>query len=451
MMSEMPRRPNAAAKLVNARDFALILLDKKRLPGWNENPVRERKPSAPRDPRDRALAEQIVNGVVKNLLLLRNTIEHYSGKSLAGIDPVVQKILAIGLFQLKFLDRIPASAAVNQAVEQTKTFGRRRASGFVNAVLRNVERQAAPAVPDVNVDPEGYAELALSHPRELFRRLVALLGAERALAFCRHDNAEPPMILRLFKGVTPADLLEDAEAIEFVPHELPGLLVVRGARGTILAHWAKLGLAQVQDATAAGVVEKMRITTGLRVLDRCAGLGTKTMQIQERVGPKGEVVAVDSSMFRTVKLQQLLRDRGIPNVCVIHGSKLSEIGENISGLFDRILIDVPCSNSGVLARRPEARYRFAVDSVAKVQRNILDDTLGRLASGGLLVYSTCSVWPEENELQIRDLLSRNPGFELVEERSILPSFDETAPEKYHDGGYFAVIGKQWPQGRNSGL
>jgi 16S rRNA (cytosine967-C5)-methyltransferase len=427
---------------VNARDFALFLLDMERLPGWKPNLVRKKTFSPPSDARDWALAEQIVNGVVKNLLLLQEAIEHYSGKSLAGIDPVVQKILAIALYQLKFLDRIPASAAVDEAVEQSKRFGQRRASGFVNAVLRNVERQPAPVFPDANADPEGYAQRALSHPPELFRRLVALLGNERALAFCRHDNAEPPTILRLFKGVTPAELLGDAGAIEFMPHELPGLLVVRGARAAVLARWAKLGLAQVQDATSAGVVERIRISPGQRVLDRCAGMGTKTMQIQERVGTDGEVFAMDSSMFATDRLRQLLLDRGITNVRVIHGSKLSEMGEGIPESFDRILIDVPCSNSGVLARRPEARYRHSVDSLARIQRQILDDTLPRLASGGLLVYSTCSVWPEENEMQIRDFLSRNSGLELVEERSTLPSFGETAPEKYHDGGYFAVLARR---------
>jgi 16S rRNA (cytosine967-C5)-methyltransferase len=426
---------------VNARDFALFLLDNKWLPGWKQNLVRVEKPTAPKDMRDWALAEQIFNGVVKNLLLLRHHIEHYSGKSLAGIDPVVQKILAIALYQLMFLDRIPASAAVDEAVEQTKRFGQRRASGFVNAVLRNVERQPAPAVPDANTDPEGYAELALSHPRELFRRLVTLLGNERAFAFCRHDNTEPPRILRLFKGVTPAQLLVDAAETEISPHESPGLVVVRRVRKGALSQWSKSGLAQVQDATSAGVVERMRISPGQRVFDRCAGMGTKTMQIQERVGTDGEVFAMDSSMLRIVRLRQLLLDRGITNVRVTHGSELSEIGAEIPDSFDRILIDVPCSNSGVLARRPEARYPLAVDSVAKVQRYILDDTLPRLASGGLLIYSTCSVWPEENEMQIRDFLLRSPGLELVEEHSTLPSFEETAPEKYHDGGYTAVVAR----------
>jgi len=274
---------------------------------------------------------------------LRESIEHYSGKSVSGIDDLVQKILTIGLYQLKFLDRVPVSAAVDQAVEQTKRFGRQRAAGFVNAVLRNVGRQAAPSIPDPIADPEGYAERVLSHPRELFRRLVALLGRERALAFCRHDNAEPPTILRLFRGVEQSALMEEwkklpgASPIEIVPHELTGLLVVHGGRSRpVLARWAKAGLAQVQDATAAGVVEKMRITPGLRILDRCAGLGTKTLQIQERMGIDGEVTAMDSSTFRTNRLKQLLVDRGLSNVRIALGSKLSEIGGDIPDSFDRI-------------------------------------------------------------------------------------------------------------------
>ncbi len=225
---------------MNARDFALIQLDEKRLPGWKPNLIREQNPSEPSDPRDWALAEQIVNGVVKTLLSLQRDIQHYSGKSPAKIDPLIVKILAIAIYQLKFLDRIPASAAVDEAVEQAKRFNQRRSAGFVNAVLRNVGRQPPPPVPDANLDPEGYAQFVLSHPSELFRRLVSLLGTGRALEFCRHNNAEPPTIVRLFKGVEPSALA--ASGVEILPHQEPGLFVVREARRAVLAQWAREGL-----------------------------------------------------------------------------------------------------------------------------------------------------------------------------------------------------------------
>ncbi len=424
---------------MNARDFALIQLDGKRLPGWKPNLVAERKPSQPHDPRDWALAEQIVSGVVKNLLSLQRDVQHYSGKSAAQIDPLVAKILAVAMYQLKYLDRIPAPAAVDQAVQQAKRFGRRRSAGFVNAVLRNVSRQPAPPVPDLDRDPERYAQFVLSHPPELFRRLVALLGTERALEFARHDNAVPPTIVRLFKGVEPSSLT--AAGVEILPHHDPGLLVVREARCAVLARWASEGLAQVQDATAAGVVEQMRISPGQRVLDRCAGLGTKTMQIQQRVGASGEVFAVDPAEFRCAALTKVLKDRQVSNVKVLQVGKLAAAAAEIPGSFDRILIDVPCSNSGVLARRPEARYASGLDCLVKLQREILDDTLPWLGSDGLLVYSTCSVWPVENELQVKQFLDRHSGLELVAQRSILPGSSD--PQSYHDGGYFAVLAKRF--------
>jgi 16S rRNA (cytosine967-C5)-methyltransferase len=422
---------------LNARDFALVQLDGKRLPGWKPNLIREQKISEPSDPRDWALAEQIVNGVIKTLLSLQHDIEHYSGKSAAKIDPLVVKILAIAIYQLKYLDRIPAAAAVDEAVEQTKRFGRRRSAGFVNAVLRNVGRQPPPVVPDPEVDPETYAQFVLSHPPELFRRLVSLFGTERALAFCRHDNIEPPTIVRLFKGIEPAKL--NVSGVEILPHRQPGLFVVRNARRTVLAQWAREGLAQVQDATAAGVVEQMKIAPGQRVLDRCAGLGTKTIQIQEHVGATGQVFAVDPSAFRCAALGRTLKDRNISNVKILQVGKLAPIATEIPASFDRILVDVPCSNSGVLARRPEARYATGVDCLVKLQREILEDTLTWLGPGGLLVYSTCSVWPEENEQQIKQFMGRHPELALVDERSILP--DSADLLDYHDGGYVAVLQK----------
>jgi len=424
---------------MTGRDFALHLLDVKRLPRWPTGALRRSKAQVPRDPRDLALAEQIAVGVTKNLLLLQHHVEHYSGKALEQIDPLVRKILTIGLYQLEFLDRVPASAAVDEAVKQAKRFGRARAAGMVNAVLRNATRQPPPIPPDPRIDPQGFAQLALSHPPKLFAALVNLLGTERALDFCRHDNAQPPTLVRLFAGADAAALA--TPGVRLVPHERPGMLVVDRARQELLGRWARQGLAQVQDATAAAVVDHLDIRPGQLVMDRCAGLGTKTLQMQERVGAPGEVVAVDSSAARCQALRRLLAERRIDNVRVLQSGELSSIAVEIGTTpFDRILIDVPCSNSGVLARRPEARYSWQIDCLTIVQKRILDDTAGHLAPGGRMVYSTCSIWPAENQRQIEDFLTRHPGFKLLEQQTILPSFQTTDPSQYHDGGYLAVLG-----------
>jgi len=174
---------------MNARDAALLELDRIHLPGWRGGAVRGRRDVGDLDPRDRALAEQIRIGVIKNLLLIQHLIQHHSGRSLASIDELVQKVLAIGLYQLRFLTRIPASAAVDEAVEQARRFGQPRATGFVNAVLRNAIRDADPSMPP---------EIELSHPAALIKRLRDLLGDEgRMVEFARHDNREPPTIVRV--------------------------------------------------------------------------------------------------------------------------------------------------------------------------------------------------------------------------------------------------------------
>ena len=303
---------------MNARDFALVELDRRRLPKWPAKAIARRPADqlAPDDPRDIALAEHLIVGVIKNLLLLQHALIHYSGRRLGQIDPLVAKILAIGLYQLRFMDRIPESAAVDEAVEQSRRCGRARASAFVNAVLRNATRSPELPLPDPISNPRGHGELALSHPPELFDRLLDVAGTpEAALDICRHNNSQPSTLVRLFKGVT-IELLQ-LPAATIIPHERPGICVVEAAKRTTFESWATRGLAQVQDATAAEVVNTMELAPGQRVLDRCAGRGTKTLQIQDELG-EGQVVAIDPHP-RALALQKLLEGAGSrTSSCIVH-------------------------------------------------------------------------------------------------------------------------------------
>ncbi len=428
--------------MITARDYALAELDARRLPGWPPGLLKARgtapAPNPPADPRDRALGDQIIHGVLKNLLYLQWLIEHMTQRSLRRVDPVAQKILAIGLYQLRFLSRVPASAVVDEAVKQSKRVGNAHAAGFINAVLRKATRESDPPTPDRSTDPLAYAQIVLSHPKELYERLASLLKPADALQFCEHDNREPPTIVRLYRGISPDAL--NAPEITVTPHQRAGLFIVSPAKTSLLAEWAGRGIAQVQDPTAAQVVPQLQIEPGQVVLDRCCGLGTKTLQMQERVGD-GSVVAMDPSDQRIRTLRQLLERRRIGNVRLFQLGMLKDIPADQQRNFDRILVDAPCSNSGVLARRPEARY-FQDDrhlaSLTKIQNRILEDSYPFLKKGGQLVYSTCSVWPEENQVRVAEFLKRHPDLQLVEEETTLPSFDPDPPH-YHDGGYFAVL------------
>jgi 16S rRNA (cytosine967-C5)-methyltransferase len=430
--------PLSGFKMTKPRDHALRELDGRRLPNWPGGALKGKPSAPPADPRDLALAENITVGVIKNLLLLQHLMQHYSGRTLKQIDPVVQKILAIALFQLRFLDRVPASAAVDEAVEQARRFGQSRAAGFVNAILRKATREPEVPLPGREKAAE-YARVVLSHPPELFRRLEEILGRDDALRFCEHDQGVPPAIIRASSAMTTEPLV--APGITLTPHEQPGMFVVEGAKRVHLADWAARGLAQVQDPTAAVVVGQLGALSGQTILDRCAGLGTKTLQIRDAVGEKGRVVAMDPAAARCDGLRHLLRQRGIGNVEVHTAGWLAEMGGEASGQFDAILADVPCSNSGVLARRPEARYAQGgglLDSLARLQDRIMDDSAPFTRPGGLLLYSTCSVWPEENRMRVDAFLARHADYELLREQLTLPSFG-FEPARYHDGGYFALL------------
>lgn len=425
--------------MTKPRDHALRELDAKRLPHWAVATLKSNSKSAiahpPADPRDLALAENITVGVVKNLVLLQHLIQHYSGRSLRSIDAVVQKILAIGLYQLRFLDRVPTSAAVDQAVEQARRFGQSKATGFINAVLRKATRESNPPLPSRDRAAE-YAHIVLSHPPDLFRKLEHLLGKDDALRFCEHDQSEPPTIVR-----ASVETLIAPQATILAPHEAPGMYVVTGAKRSHLADFAARGLAQVQDPTAAAVAAHLNAQPGQALLDRCAGLGTKTLQLRELVGDAGRIIAIDPAEQRGQGLRHLLAQRKIENVTVHTAAWLADLKDSIPNSFDAILADVPCSNSGVLARRPEARYAqtpAALASLAKLQDRILADSAPFLRPGGRLVYSTCSVWPEENRQRIDAFLQQHPDFELLHDQSTLPSFDE-GPTRYHDGGYVAAM------------
>jgi 16S rRNA (cytosine967-C5)-methyltransferase len=417
---------------MTARDHALFELDAKRLPNWPANLLSRDRPRGRLEPRDLALSEQLTLGVVKNLLLLQHLTQHHSKRNLKSIDPLTQKIIAIGLYQLRFLTRVPPSAAVDEAVKQSRRFGRSRASGFVNAVLRNATRDPDPPLPP---------PIALSHPKQLFRKLEALLGSQDALRFCEHDRLEPPTILRIADPLAVSRIQQLGPDVVISPHEQPHLYVLENAKRPLLAQLAQEGIAQVQDPTAAAVVPRMDIRPGLTVLDRCSGLGTKTLQIAELLGDTGEIHAIDASPQRVEGLRELVHARAVRNVHAHHASWLRDVAGQLPEQFDRILIDAPCSNSGVLARRPEARYHQTdgtLKSLARLQDDILNDTIPATKPRGLLVYSTCSVWPEENRQRVEAFLANHPDFELLEEKSTLPSFDPS-PANYHDGGYHAVL------------
>ena len=431
---------------MDPRDYAVLALDERELPGLPRQAFKRRSPVPPEDPRDRALAEALVAGVIKNLRLLDTLLGVYAKRPTSRIDGRARLILLVALAQIRLFDRIPDHALVTEAVQQTRRLrepGLSRASGFVNAVLR-----AAVARADVGdkLPPRGnaaaYCEVALSHPRRVVQKLIELLGAGDAVRFCEHDNRAAAALVRLIGDATAADL----DGADVAPHEQAGIAVVTGAKQADFARWADLGLGQPQDATSAAIVPTLGVGAGMTVLDRCCGAGTKTQQLSELAGEGGRVYAVDASGARVSRLRRLAKGRPImANVTAKRAEWMAELPADWPREYDRVLIDAPCANSGVMARRAEARYHQTPEhlaELAELQARLLADTWPAVKPGGRLAYATCSVWPEENGGVVGPFLEASADATLVEERAWLPSFGTDDPARYRDGGYVAVIEKR---------
>jgi 16S rRNA (cytosine967-C5)-methyltransferase len=433
-------------KRVDPREYAVLALDALDLPGLPTQAFKRQSGVLPDDPRDRALAERLVVATTKHLIYLSTLISHYAQRPYHRIEPRLRLILLVGIAQRELFDRVPDHALVNETVQQTRRFkevGLSRSAGFVNAVMRRaVEREGLDELLPKRDQPIDFGEIVLSHPRPLVERLVKLLGPEDALRFCEHSNRQPPLLVRLIGPATIDDLKRDG--VEVVPHEQAGLVVAEGASASAITDWSDRALAQPQDATAAGVVPLLDVQPGMTVLDRCCGVGTKTQQLCEAVGADGRVFAVDSHGKRISRLRALAKRRPfMQNLTAKRAEWSFDFPDDWPDEYDRILIDAPCSNSGVLARRPEARYAQADErELADVQASLLDDVWPLLKPGGRVVYSTCSVWPEENGRITTAFLEKTPNAQSVEEHTWLPSFHTDDPKQYRDGGYVCVIVKQ---------
>ncbi len=311
--------------------------------------------------RDAGLASEIVFGCLRNQAQLDYLIEHFAGKS-AALDLEVRIALRMGIFQLRHLDRIPPHAAVMESVELTKRAKKLSASGFVNAVLRKVTRVA---VRWQNPETE------LSIPAWMFSRWKRFYGADAAKAIAANALEKPQAYLRIPAGGS-------VEGLDVEPTDIEGCWRLREATPTGFRR---------QDIGSQAVVPLLDLREGLTFLDLCAAPGNKTAQAME-VNVK--VVACDREWWRLRSLDDLAVDR-----VILDATEPLPFGRK----FDRILIDAPCSGTGTLGRNPEIKWRLQQDDLVRYQerqRKLIARGLEVLAPGGLLVYSTCSLEPEEN-------------------------------------------------------
>lgn len=386
---------------------------------------------------DRAFVMEMVYGVARWKRTLEWIIHRCTPRKPDG--PVIPYLL-VGLYQIFLMDSITEYAAVNETVEAAKAEGRRTA-GFVNAVLRKALRDMKTLRKDLERQKPGLRE---SHPDILVDRWTQQFGPEKALALCQWNNTRPVVTIHPHceeRGLAPFLSSLAKAGVAATPHpfapasflSLPAGVRVPGLPGF------EEGLFSIQDPSTAQAVDLLDPQPGEFILDACAAPGGKTALIAERMNGQGELVAMDLMEERLDPLRENVGRLRLGVVRVTRGDATSEADVGAlrgSRRFDRILLDVPCTNTGVLRRRPDARWRFALSQladVAKIQRALLDNAGRFLKPGGRLVYSTCSLEPDEDENRVHEWVALHPRFVLVKDVRLFP------PETKTDGIYAAAI------------
>jgi 16S rRNA (cytosine967-C5)-methyltransferase len=359
------------------------------------------------DPRERAFAQQLAYGTIQRLRTLDHALSAASSRPLGQVDHALLDALRLGAYQLLYAGGVPDHAAVEQTVELVKAESP-RAHGFANAVMRRVAREGRAAIEAIDPSTPAGAALAHSHPDWIAELWWDQLGPEAARALMEHDNLAPESAIRANELVTTRDDL--AAAIGLPWHPAPGL-----PEGLVLeapwdAHGSQLfadGALIPQSRGSMLVARVLDPRPGDRVLDMCAAPGAKTTHLAALMGGDGELIAMDRDPGRARALAENAERMHAPSIRVLVG----DAHDAPAGPFDRILLDPPCSDLGTLQARPDVRWRKSpeqVDQLAGLQRELIDVALERLAPDGVLVYSSCTISPAENERQIDRLLADRP-------------------------------------------
>ena len=379
--------------------------------------------------RDRALFTAMVYGVLRWRSRLDHVIAHFSNTPIQKIEPAVLNVLRLGLFQIIYLDRIPDSAAVNTSVEMTKQIGASRAVGFVNALLRrSAANYSNVHFPAFETDPVAYLSADQSLPGWLAQRWLKRYDKETILTLCDTINSIPPITIRTNTLKTTREQLtlsleSEAERIESTTTAPDGIKLINPKRSIPDLRAFKNGWFQVQDEAAQLVTLLLNPQPEESVLDACAGLGGKTAHIAQLMQNKGSVTAMDKD---EKKLQQLDSEMQRLNIPIVHThchDLNSALDKKKVDVFDRILLDAPCSGLGVLRRNPDLKWNSTEKSLkrhANIQKRFLETLASMVKPNGVLVYSVCSIEPEENEAVIRAFLKNHPEFVIDKNPGKLP-------------------------------
>ena len=427
--SVAPHAPHAQARLgrsprtvpaqsgLNARRLALdVLTDVREKGAYASLALGERLRAAHLSPEDRRLATGLVYGTLENQLKIDYALDRLMDHPTR--EPVQRDILRMGAYQILFLDRVPDSAAVDEAVKLTRAMGMEAACGFINAVLRNLSRgKDEIAWPDREADLTGYLSVKGSMPRWLVEKLVAAYGPEEAERVILYREEEHPVCVR--PNLTR---LSDAEFVTLL-HEkgwraerglAPHAWLIYGAGDLAADADYRAGRFSIQGQSSMLAAEALEVRPGMKVLDACAAPGGKSAYLCEKMQLTGRVYAWELHEKRAQLLEGVRRRLGLDNLRISVRDAL-DFRPDLEDMLDGVLLDAPCAGLGVLSQKPDIKLRLKeedIPAIVDTQGRLLDTVCRYVRPGGALVYSTCSLLPEENADRVRDFLETHRNFAL---------------------------------------
>ena len=399
------------------------------------------------DPRDTRLVTELVNGSLRMRAYIDWILNVFTKGGIEKLPPHIRNALRLGVYQILFLNKIPHAVAVNETVALAKRFGHPGTANLVNAVLRKVAKGDF-SEPSLDDDPVASISILSSHPDWMVRRWLEKYGVEETRNLCQANNRIPDVVLRVNSLKVSFE-----EAVSYLAENGVGTRESPFLRGYLhLQKKSELGRQPVfekgwfvaQDESAGFPALLLDPQPNERVLDLCSAPGGKTTHIAQLMQDQGTVLAVDISGDRLRLVEENCIRLGIKSVETIetNGTQFQAVP------FDRILVDAPCSGTGVLARRPDARWRKRerhILQLPELQGRLLDNAAQLLKKDGVLVYSTCSIEDEENEEVIGAVLERHPELTFEDARSFVPDavispegYVRTFPHRHRMDGSFAA-------------
>ncbi len=410
-----PRAPAGdSSEGLRARQIAVeILMAVEHRGGYADAMLGTRLPDL--SPADRRLTTRLVLGTIAWRARLDYELERFCARDLGGIQPEAVAIMRMGLMQLRFLDRIPPHAAVSTSVELAKrSRGAKVAAGFVNAVMRRAAREKIP-LPDREGDEIGWMAIAYSHPRWMVERFVEWFGRESAERLMAANNEAAPNVLRLnLARASREQIIERIQADGMVvepPGRFPETIIL-GAAPRFDAASYRQGLFQAQSEASQLVARMLAPSPGATIVDCAAAPGGKSAHLAELAGPDSRVVALDLNLAGLRNARGLCGQLRHSNVDFVRADATRALPFREGG-FDYVLLDAPCTGLGTLREHPEIRWRLQPGDPARMavlQASMLANTGALVRRGGAIVYSVCSLAPEEGEGVVRGFLDANQEF-----------------------------------------